>query len=189
MKTGHLVLFMFMSMFFCSTAEPARFIPDVEALVPYYGKENVVMITSPGRSGSAMLAEAVAKFRHNGPTLKSHLLRPPPSYIGKVLFIFSSPDKAAESALHTTLRSTAFGKQHFYNVKTSDMQWLAKLGGNQGAKTSLIICLLMTPWAAMRILWNGFIALFLAHCQKPISWQSNMRTYGTRKQWKLSKHF
>jgi hypothetical protein len=40
----------------------ATFIADRESLVPYYGKQNVVIIASTGRSGSTMLTQQVTKY-------------------------------------------------------------------------------------------------------------------------------
>ena len=107
----------------------ATFIADRESLVPYYGKQNVVIIASTGRSGSTMLTQQVTKYDARDKVLKTHLLPPDARFKGKILFIFSNPDQAAESALYMTLHHRKFAKNHFTYMETTDWEWLKRIGG------------------------------------------------------------
>src|ERR1700738_3483663 len=80
------------------------FISKRGQLEPYYRHKHVVMIASPGRSGSTLLTDLMKKYALKYRVIKTHLLPPDTRYKGKILFIFSNPDKAAESALHLVLR-------------------------------------------------------------------------------------
>ncbi len=111
------------------------FIANKQELKHYYGRENVVMIASPGRSGSTMLTDIARKYATNYKVLKTHLLPPNAKYKGKILFIFSNPDKAAESALHLVLNSRSHGATHFSNVESADQAWFSKIGRNCNNQT------------------------------------------------------
>lgn len=108
----------------------ATFIPTRDKLKHYCDKSNVVMIASTGRSGSTMLTEQCKKYLINQRVTKTHLL-PPKQFRGKIIFVFSNPDLAAESALFMTLHREEFGRRHFTFVETADRAWLKKLGGAQ----------------------------------------------------------
>lgn len=105
-----------------------EFIETEQQLTPYYNKKNVVMIASTGRSGSNFLTLAIREQAKYYDVLKSHLLPPTKKYAGKIIFISSNPDKAAESALHITMTDPAFGARHFYNMKSADKNWLTSIG-------------------------------------------------------------
>lgn len=105
-----------------------NFIPKHEQLQPYYGNKKVLLISSPGRSGSTLLTDAAKKYGSRYKVLKTHLLPPDTRYKGKILFIFSNPDQAAESACHLLIASRSGGATHFYNVETADQDWFAKIG-------------------------------------------------------------
>ncbi len=107
----------------------ARFIASREELKKYSDKPTVFMITSTGRSGSTMLTDQIKKHDRSHRILKSHLLPPEANFKGKIIFIFSNPDKAAESALYMTLHNPNFGGKHFNHLETADHQWLEKIGG------------------------------------------------------------
>lgn len=107
------------------------FIANREELKPLTRNQNVVIIASTGRSGSTMLTKAIKKHASNYKVLKTHLLPPDWKFKGKILFIFSNPDQASESALHMTLSYTAFAQNHFDHVETADRLWAALLGGAQ----------------------------------------------------------
>jgi len=97
--------------------------------------EDVILIASPGRSGSTMLTDVAKKCRTHQKILKTHLLPPSSQFVGKILFIFSNPDQAAESALHRVLNSPSNGKTHFLNVESSDYRWFKKIGENANNQT------------------------------------------------------
>lgn len=92
---------------------------------------NAVIIASTGRSASTMLVKTIANFSTNQNIYKMHCLPPQNHFKGKILFIFSNPDLAAESAFHRMLENTGFGNDHFMNLETSDHAWLIQLGGIQ----------------------------------------------------------
>ncbi|MFI5342918.1 MAG: hypothetical protein ACHQUC_01730 [Chlamydiales bacterium] len=104
------------------------FIPKREQLKHYYGDKNILLIASPGRSGSTLLTDVAKKYASRYKVLKTHLLPPDTRYKGKILFIFSNPDKAAESACHLLIGSRSGGATHFYNVQTADQDWFTKIG-------------------------------------------------------------
>jgi hypothetical protein len=109
----------------------AIFLPKRENLKNYECRLDVVMIASTGRSGSTMLTEHLKKYMPSGSVLKSHLLPPDRKFRGKIIFIFSNPDQAAESALYMTLHRELFGEIHFANVETADREWLNRIGGSR----------------------------------------------------------
>lgn len=117
------------------------FIANREQLNPYMSQQKVVIIASPGRSGSTMLTEVAEKYAAGYRVLKTHLLPPENNFKGKILFIFSNPDKAAESALRRVLTSNCHGELHFSNVETSDLNWFKTMinnGKNQTEKNNLL---------------------------------------------------
>ena len=107
----------------------AIFIANRDTLKKYDRIPNVVMIASTGRSGSTMLTRQLKKYIPSKLVLKTHLLPPDRSFQGKIIFIFSNPDQAAESALYMTLHKERFGKRHFSFVETADRNWLNRIGG------------------------------------------------------------
>lgn len=109
----------------------ASFIPTHKALEPFYENEEVVLIASTGRSGSTMLTEIITEASPSKRVLKTHILPPRPDFKGKILFIFSNPDKAAESALHIMLRDELFGELHFQHMESSDQEWLSAIGNTR----------------------------------------------------------
>ena len=92
--------------------------------VLFENRAGVIMVSSSGRSGSTMLQTALSAAKSGHPILKSHLLPPDSSFKGKILYIFSNPDLAAESALHLTSESAPFGLFHFIHNEAADRQWL-----------------------------------------------------------------
>lgn len=105
-----------------------EFIKTRERLAKYSEEENVLIIASPGRSGSTLLSSItyyqVKKFR----TLKTHLLPPQKNFKGKIIFIFSNPNKATESVFHQMIVKENFAEPHFFNLETSDKTWLKRVG-------------------------------------------------------------
>lgn len=53
---------------------------------------------------------------------------PDRNFKGKILFIFSNPDRLAESSLHLSLENQWFGTHHFIHMATADREWLHRLG-------------------------------------------------------------
>lgn len=96
-------------------------------LASYEKREDVIMITSTGRSGSTMMDALTQKFCTGKTVLKSHLLTPKNGWKGKILFLFSSPDKVAESVFHISLNDKYFMHLHFQNMETTDPEWLPML--------------------------------------------------------------
>lgn len=109
-------------------------------LLNFHNKKNSILICSPGRSGSTMMYGVLCKCAKGYKILKSHMLPPSKQYKGKVIFIFSNPDKAAESALHKTINDQVFGHNHFLHVESSDLNWYRKIGStiNQSKKHNLL---------------------------------------------------
>lgn len=107
----------------------ATFIAKRESLKRYENRSDVVVIASTGRSGSTMLTSQINKYAPKHRVLKTHLLPPDQSFKGKVIFIFSNPDQAAESALYMTFHYKGFEERHFKHVETADRGWLKKIGG------------------------------------------------------------
>ena len=108
-------------------AEDFLFITN-ESQLKKFQHSNTIMVASTGRSGSTLLTEAVVKAKKKSTILKTHILPPNNKYKGKIIFIFSNPDKAVESILHLTIDNDLLGKYHFSHVKTSDQNWLLKIG-------------------------------------------------------------
>lgn len=103
------------------------FLQTKEEYSAYMDRKDVILIASPGRSGSTLLVDVMKKQFVDRFILKTH--QSVPSYFsGKIIFIFSNPDLAAESLLHWTLESSEWGIAHFYNVFSSDKKWLDGLG-------------------------------------------------------------
>ena len=102
-----------------------KFITTREDLVPFQNRTDVVMLCSSGRSGSSMLTMALfyAKEKAGRTLLRSHLLPPDPGFKGKILYIYSNPDLAAESALHLSNVDAYFGLFHFIHMELADRQW------------------------------------------------------------------
>lgn len=117
-----------------------NFIATRKRLEAYSDNPDVVMVASTGRSGSTMLTAMVKKYDTAHLVLKTHLLPPDQNFKGKIIFIFSNPDKAAESALYMLLHNKSFAKTHFYHVETADLDWLKKIGGprRQNGKDNLL---------------------------------------------------
>lgn len=129
MKLKYLNIICFLFLFIAPFQSNADvFIAKRSQLKPYYNMKNVVMIASTGRSGSTMLTQQMSKYAINYNVVKTHLLPPESRFKGKILFIFSNPDKAAESALFMTLHRDGFGRRHFVHVETADRDWLKKIG-------------------------------------------------------------
>lgn len=106
----------------------ATFIAKKEDLKKYEKKTNMILIASTGRSGSTMLTKQIQEHVSSNKVLKTHLLPPSPKFKGKILFIFSNPNQAAESALYMTLHTREFGDNHFRHMETADQGWLKKIG-------------------------------------------------------------
>lgn len=116
----------------------AAFIAKSSGLKDYYFRDNIILIASMGRSGSTLLTDAVEAYASNSIVLKAHLLPPDKRYFGKVIFIFSNPDKAAESALHCSCVDKKFLAVHFSHVATADQIWLKVVRGKQNLKQNLL---------------------------------------------------
>lgn len=93
----------------------------------YASDQNVIMVSSPGRSGSTLVRNVIRDNFPDRIVLKSHLLPPKVEWKGKILYIFSNPDQAAESIFHLSFDDPTFVQFHFDNVETADMRWLKKL--------------------------------------------------------------
>lgn len=117
---------------FSLSSSYATFIPKRENLEPYYTRSDVVMVASTGRSGSTMLTQQLRKYFSSGKILKTHLLPPKAKFKGKILFIYSDPNHATESALYMMLHHEKFGPNHFTNMETADRKWFKRLGGSWG---------------------------------------------------------
>jgi hypothetical protein len=103
---------------------------------PLYSQDSqCLVVASPGRSGRTLLVKSLAKWAPERVVLKTHQFVPK-EFKGKILFIFSQPDRAAESALHKLLEDHVFGKLHFEHLFTSDKEWLAEID-NDTRKQSL----------------------------------------------------
>lgn len=74
-----------------------------------------------------MLTDSICDASPSKIVLKTHILPPRPDFKGKIIFIFSNPDKGAESALHITLRDELFGKLHFIHMESSDRTWFEEI--------------------------------------------------------------
>ena len=87
-----------------------------------------------------MMTKTMQKCAPNQKILKTHILPPQSDFKGKIVFIFSDPDKAAESALHFTLTDETFWSLHFKHLESSDHAWRDKVGGpaNQTVNQNLL---------------------------------------------------
>lgn len=128
MKLKHSLFIYFLSLIIVPLYGEDGFIAKKGQLKPYYENSKVVMIASPGRSGSTLLTDVTKKCATKSKVLKTHLLPPKAKFKGKILFIFSNPDRAAESALHVILNSRSHGATHFSHVETADRVWFKSIG-------------------------------------------------------------
>lgn len=88
---------------------------------------HVIVVASTGCSGSSLLFMTLENFALGKRILKTHCLPPRSTFRGKIFFIFSNPDRTAESALHRSLRSRQFGIEHFRYMETADKDWLLRI--------------------------------------------------------------
>lgn len=101
---------------------------DTEADLDLYREcEDVVLVASTGRSGSTLLSEVLEKSECSYRVLKTHLF-PPKKFKGKILFIFSNPDLAAESVFHLSLRDNQWTWTHFGHMAGAEISWLGFIG-------------------------------------------------------------
>jgi hypothetical protein len=116
------------------------FIAEPDDLKPFYGRTDILMLASPGRSGSTLMSSLLDQYASNYTVIKTHILPPDKRYKGKIIFIYSNPDKAAESVLHLTINSALFGSNHFKHLQSSDKKWLEKIGNtsNQTYEDNLL---------------------------------------------------
>lgn len=129
MRIQTLSIFWILIWMACPFNSHAVFIAKRENLKYHYENPQAIIIASTGRSGSTMLTEQIAKYVPKQNVLKTHLLPPKAKFKGKIIFIFSNPDQAAESALYMTLHHQLFAKNHFNYMETADRQWIKKIGG------------------------------------------------------------
>lgn len=122
------IFWMLVLVLFPLTSYSENFIAKRQQLKLFLNKKNVLLLASTGRSGSTMLTKQLTKYAKNYETWKTHLLPPESIFKGKIIFIFSNPDIAAESALYMTLHRKDFGKRHFNHLETADKSWLKKIG-------------------------------------------------------------
>jgi hypothetical protein len=115
-------------------ADSSEFVSHDDEFMKYLDREDVLLIASPGRSGSTLLTSAAKKHAIGYKVVKTHRLAPK-KFKGKILFIFSNPDQAAESALFLTLHFKNWGNPHFSHVFSSDQKWLKKIGGDARKQT------------------------------------------------------
>jgi hypothetical protein len=111
------------------TASYTDFVKLPEGFSLYLQDSQCLVVASPGRSGSTLLVKSLTKSAPRRAVLKTHQFVPK-EFKGKVLFIFSQPDRAAESALHKLLEDHVFGKLHFEHLFTSDKEWLSEIGND-----------------------------------------------------------
>lgn len=66
----------------------------------------------------------------------------PKVWKGKIIFIYSNPDRIAESVLHVSLANRLWGFWHFNHVETSDLMWHRRICGttNQTLEDNLLSC-------------------------------------------------
>lgn len=121
-----ILLFLLLSFNVC--ANQVFFVDSNKRLADFYGRADVILVASPGRSGSTLLTSLARQYATNYDILKTHILPPNRQFIGKIIFIFSNPDKAAESVLHIMINDPVWGKLHFSHVNSSDQEWLKKIG-------------------------------------------------------------
>ncbi|MBI5274078.1 MAG: hypothetical protein HY860_03370 [Chlamydiales bacterium] len=93
------------------------------------------MIASSGRAGSTLLCYAIDEQTKAYKLLKTHILPPNAAFTGKIIFIFSNPDKTAESILHLSIRNSSFGRSHLLHMGSSDLSWLKKIGRTSNQTT------------------------------------------------------
>ncbi len=90
---------------------------------------NALVIASTGRSGSTLLFDQLKNYASpQYDVYKTHLLPPSTQFDGKIIFVFSNPDKAAESALNMTM-TRPYKRIHFSNLESTDRIWLERLAG------------------------------------------------------------
>lgn len=127
--------------YFPSTNFASTFIANREQLKKYANQEDIVLLASTGRSGSTMMTAQLNQFMPAKKVLKTHLLPPQnEEFKGKIIFIFSNPDKATESALYMMLHKRLFAERHFNHMEKADREWFNNLGAarNQTPDNNLL---------------------------------------------------
>lgn len=107
------------------TTSYTDFIETSDGFSPYLNDPRALIVASPGRSGSTLLTKSLAKAAGSRTVLKTHQFVSS-AFKGKVLFIFSQPDRATESALRKLLKDPQFSYLHFQHIFTSDKAWFGK---------------------------------------------------------------
>lgn len=104
-------------------------------------KAETIMIASSGHSGSTLLFNTLMNFLDMKQILaKTHCLPPKSQFQGKILYIYSNPDMAAESFLNRSIKDPGFACAHFANMETSDLSWLKNIQttANQNLSDNLL---------------------------------------------------
>ncbi len=114
------------------------FIVNGQDLIPYKNRKDVLLVASSGRSGSTMLTHILEQYASQYVVLKTHMLPPEEGYIGKIIFIYSNPNKCAESMLHQIFTNPDFLPVHFINMESSDLSWLSRITHNQTRKLNVL---------------------------------------------------
>ena len=126
------LIFLFLFFSLSVQANSIHVVASRKALEKISHRSDIVLVASPGRSGSSMLTFLMIHYAQDYAVFKTHLLPPTAKFKGKILFIFSNPDLAAESVLHLTLKSKSFGYAHFHNnLDSANHAWLKKIGNTQ----------------------------------------------------------
>lgn len=140
MKPKRIMIALLLTCAFIPLHVYSTFISAREKLKEYESNSAVVLIASTGRSASTMLTSQITRYAKQHEVHKTHLLPPDKKFKGKILFIFSNPDLAAESALYLTYNKKMFAPMHFRNVETADRDWYKKIGNieNQTEEQNLL---------------------------------------------------
>eukprot|EP00697_Spironema_sp_BW2_P015031 gnl/Spiro4/5738_TR2937_c0_g1_i1.p1 gnl/Spiro4/5738_TR2937_c0_g1~~gnl/Spiro4/5738_TR2937_c0_g1_i1.p1 ORF type:complete len:297 (-),score=-71.06 gnl/Spiro4/5738_TR2937_c0_g1_i1:828-1718(-) len=104
--------------------EKDHFMSTREEFLQRIVSPDIVVIASPGRSGSVMLKEALlqgASGRYD--VYHTHLLPPEIPFQGKIIYIFSCPDQAAESRLGSLTMTETIAENPFSQVESADQEW------------------------------------------------------------------
>ena len=137
----------FLSLILCAhLCHGWEFMPHPDDYKKFNLNKDTITVCSPGRSGSTLLADIMDISKPYKLILKSHLLPPKLPWHGKIVYIYSNPDKAAESIFHVSLDHSFIcdGRStwclHFDHVETADKAWLAKIGDtvNQTVAVNLL---------------------------------------------------
>jgi hypothetical protein len=111
----------------------SEFLSEREQLKDLNCLDSDLICASSGRSGSTMFTKFLVSKFPTSRVFKMHLL-PPEKFSGKIIFLYSNPHKAAESALHQFYLDKNFSYLHVRHMESSLKEWHLELDDESNDK-------------------------------------------------------